>query len=204
MCNWTKDGKLIRCIWAIGVLAAVVATSGCGRPMGAKLSDISWDAHKATVESGALLIPAAVEMETLFPDVDHFIIHYGVAKGPRKWQSSAFFGGRYELTMEVEVEIDYVNKKVTKVVGEPSFYLKEVSKVDVYQDGRAGGWYDGTSQREFGAEEWQKLYKSNGDVSVLGVVPKTDPVPFFDKFVEQARKNLQPISLLNSAIDPKD
>ena len=48
--------------------------------------------YKATVQSARGAIPETVQIEKLFPNVDHFITHYGMS-GPKVWNSEAFIGG---------------------------------------------------------------------------------------------------------------
>jgi hypothetical protein len=153
--------------------------------------------YVATVRSAKAVLPIAVEMEELFPVADHFITHYGFNDGPRVWNTEVFFGGRYTLTMQVDVEIDYSANKITKVGGEPKFSLTETRKVDILPDGRAQSWYNGQNQRRFGPAEWEKVYQTKGDFSALDVTINHDPVPNFEEDVSQARRDRVPVSLLD-------
>ena len=74
-----------------------------------------------TTQSGIDSLPWPRQMESLFGAGDHFITHFGFESGPRTWNTVVYFGGRYELALQVEVEINYSKNKVGKVVSSPTF-----------------------------------------------------------------------------------
>src|SRR5262249_13457368 len=119
-----------------------------------------------TCESAATRLPIAVEFEKLFPnETDHFITHYGFNRngGDRTntWNSEAHFYGRYQLTMQIEVVVDYKSNTVTRA-GEPEFFLCEHYQID--------GTDLSSRVREisrFGEPEWRKLVNSNGDFTAI-------------------------------------
>src|SRR3569832_1380884 len=119
-------------------------------------------------------------MEELYPVADHFITHFGFDDAPNMWNTEVFFGGRYTLTMQVDVEIDYDAKRVTKVFGEPKFYLHEAQNVEILPDGRAQVSYAGQHERTFGPNGWTKLYNSKGDLAVIDLRTENEPVKSFD------------------------
>ncbi|MEW5977247.1 MAG: hypothetical protein AB1898_15765 [Acidobacteriota bacterium] len=89
---------------------------------------------------------------------------------------------RYELRLDLVLEFD---KTWTEVIhfGEPQFQLNEVEEVEPLEDGRLSVSYAERSQREFGDEEWKRLYKADGDFTVLGIYLRKDvPVPLFDEY----------------------
>jgi hypothetical protein len=163
-------------------------TAGCG------LTSTMKD-YKATVKSGGAAIPAAAQMEELFPEVDHFITHYGFDNKPKLWNSEAFFGGRYILTMQVMVDVDYTNRKV-KQVGEPRFYLQEIQRIEGIYHSYAG---DGA---EFGLEKWKQLFEAGGELSAIGFTPKRSAVPGFAEMVAAKRRDRIPVSLLSRGTRP--
>jgi hypothetical protein len=72
----------------------------------------SLEEYTAACKSAATRLPVAVEFEELFPGkTDHFITHFGFNRhGGDKtntWNSEAYFSGRYSLTMQIEVKVDY-------------------------------------------------------------------------------------------------
>ena len=137
-------------------------------------------------------------MEELFPIADHFVTEFGFDKGPRKWNTEVFFGGRYTLTMQVDVEIDYEARRIIRLVGEPVFYLQEVENITLLPDGRAVAVYSIRSQRDkpFGLLEWNKIYKAKGDLSVIGFKTIATGVQHFDEHVLQIRRPRIAVSLL--------
>ncbi len=153
-----------------------------------------------TCESAATRLPIAVEVEKLFPGkTDHFITHYGFNRygGDRTntWNSEAYFYGRYSLTMQIEVVVDYKNNTVTPA-GEPKFYLVEYSRVD----DNGGGVYSAFSGggATFGEKEWQEIYHKGGDFSVVHLsVRKDAPVPNMAEYVQAMRRPRIRVSLLN-------
>jgi hypothetical protein len=173
------------CRWS-AMLLAVVLLAGCGM-----------DDYKATVRSASTAIPVAVQMEKLFPEIDHFITHYGRAfgEGPKVWNSEAYLGGRYYLTMQVDVDIDYTTRQVTQA-GDPKFYLTEYKKVMPL--GR--GAYESTISRDFrfGPQEWKKLFAARGDFTVIGFTCDDSEVPCFSNEVAAVRRDRVPVSLLSS------
>jgi hypothetical protein len=154
------------------------------------------DDYKETIRSARTVLPIAAQMEELFPVADHFIMHYAFDSDPKLWTTDAYFGGRYNLTMKVDVEIDYTENRITKVIGKPKFHLLEVSNPYILTDEDAdesnrdeGDWW-------FGPEEWNTLYAARGDFSAIGIEIKRDPVAYFDEAVTQARSGRAHIRLL--------
>jgi hypothetical protein len=150
------------------------------------------DDYRETVESARFVLPAAVEMEKLYGrgNVDHFITHYGFDDDPKTWNSEVHFGGRYCLTMQAKVAIDYRTNKLT-IVEEPRFYLDGFKEID-----RNGNGLYGSNQPTFGLDEWNKFYKAKGDVSVVGMEVHDGELEHFDGYVQNVRSNRIPISLL--------
>jgi hypothetical protein len=153
--------------------------------------------YVATHESAITRLPIAVQFEELFPGkTDHFITHYGFSgEATNLWNSEAYFNGRYSLTMQIPVTVDYRHNTITPA-GDPVYYLEEITQ---YDGGLAR--YGGLHAR-FGNDEWENLYNSHGDFAVIGLAVKSDaPIPNFEKLVDAVRAPLIPISLLNKSSD---
>ena len=60
--------------------------------------------HQEFARNGTSHIRPAAEMEELFDDCRHYIVYTGGGSAST-WNATAFFGGRYELTMQVPVDI---------------------------------------------------------------------------------------------------
>ena len=156
-----------------------------------------------TVRSAKTTLPIAVEIERLFPgETDHFITQYGMndvtGEQSNQWNTEAHFYGRYSLTMQIEVKVDY-DKCTIRPAGKPVFYLTEYTGIDDLHDGR----FAATSKPEGGAtfndEKWHKICEKGGDFSVVGVVVQKDsPLPNFQKYVQLIRAPRVAISLIDN------
>jgi hypothetical protein len=137
------------------------------------------------------VLPVAVAMEKQFPSTDHMITHYGMtSSGPNIWNTSSYFGGRYELTMQVPITINYLNN--TFVVSGPLVvYLVEAS--ECRRDG--GMQYNGNAHRQFSEEEILLLIKSGWDWGVLNVSINPEPVKYFEIVEAMCRAPRYPIVL---------
>ena len=141
-------------------------------------------------------IPCAAEIEEIFGDADHYITHLGMGGGTKTWNTKVFFGGRYSLKMQVEVNVNY-SKKTVKQVGQPKFYVAECTEIMITPDGMTGAKLKPVIEGPpLDAKQWAKLYEKGGDFSVLGVTLNEEPLPNFEKYVKNNRKDLIPISLL--------
>jgi hypothetical protein len=97
--------------------------------------------------------------------------------------------------MQVDVEIDYRNNIITKVVGEPRFSLREAAKVTIDSDGLAHTRFNTANERHFGLKEWNLIYERKGDLSVVGIEPHTEILENWEKNVSAWRGPRIPVSL---------
>jgi hypothetical protein len=141
--------------------------------------------YKETVRSGIKARPWPKEMEALFGEGDHFITHYNFSPGPKTWNTEVFFGGRYELTLQVDVEIDYKKRTVVKVVTPPSFNLREVEHVQIDPSGLPTAFY--SNDWTFDEARWKRLVVSGGDWLQIGILLKSNTVPGFDQYEKAMR-----------------
>ncbi len=157
-------------------IAIVLLTASCNR-----MSD-----YKNTVRSGIATLPWPKQMEELFGEGDHFITHYGFDSQPKQWNTEVFFWGRYEITLQVDVAIDYGKNAVTKSTTQPKFYVTEIARVEALPDDRVTA-YSGNGW-ELNETQWSKLVAAKGDWSVLGISLMTNvPVPGFEAYVKGMR-----------------
>jgi hypothetical protein len=171
---------LLRLRLALALIALAGLVASCGPSANTQLSD-----YKATVLSGIKVLPWAKEMETLFGEGDHFITHYNFSPGPKTWNTEIFFGGRYELTLQVDVEIDYKQRLVVRTVTSPRFYLREIDSIQIAPSGHVAGSY--SNDWTFDEVRWKKLVASGGDWSQIGISIKSNAVPGFDQHVKAMR-----------------
>ena len=163
-------------------------------------ADMSDGGHREAVYSGLKVVPQAVQIESLFGtgSADHFISHFGKSfgTGPKKWNTDVYFGGRYSLTMQADVEIDYSTNRIVKVIGEPIFILMEHEKIVSSTGGGLEGLQSFTGESLiFGPKEWKVFFDSNGDFTTLGLKQNANPVKFFKEFASSSRQPRESISL---------
>lgn len=169
----------------LALLVVGIAVTGCGSG--------GYRDYDSTVRSARTTLPMAVELERQYGSADHFITHYGFrTQKTNTWNTEVFFGGRYTLTMKVEIEIDYGNNSFTRV-GDPKFYLLETVSVDTGSRMSITFGMDKT----LSAEEWESVYEHRGDFSVIGVEINNEPVAGFDEYVNRTREPRRPIRLLD-------
>lgn len=152
-------------------------------------SDPKFASYERIHLNGIAKVPWAVKMEQRYPEIDHFITHFGMdAKLPNVWNSEAYFGGRYVITLQVPVAIDYEDETL-RVTGEPSFFLTEISTVAVDGSGTYGDSLD------FGKAEFDKLIESGWDYAAIKFVINPTPVPRFELAMAMAQAPRYPITL---------
>lgn len=138
--------------------------------------------YRRIVRDGFKKIPAALQIEEVFGEADHFIDY----SGPRpQWNTGVRFDGRYELTMQVNLKVDRWNGKIVSVDGEPEFFLHEVN--EIREDSVR---YDVSAQRQFGTDQWNQIFAARGDLSPVGIERKKNrPVPGFDDYVRRVSES---------------
>ena len=171
--------KAVRSGCALLAFLALGTMTSCGRDN--QMSD-----YIQTVKSGINSLPWPKEMEALFGEGDHFITHYGFKPGPKEWTTEVFFGGRYTLSLKVDVDVDYKTQTIKTSVSTPKFYLFEVGSVQRGARGVEGA--DISNQWILDEAKWKKLVQAKGDWSVLEIPVKTNsPVQDFDEYVRGLR-----------------
>ncbi len=121
-------------------------------------------------------------MDQLFSDCRRYITYSG-RDSVSTWNSVAYFGGRYELTMQVPVAIESSTKG--RISGEPRFYLNEVSSVEISPSGQVGATF--SRNFNFGLTEWETVYKADGDFGAVGFEVNSLPVKGFDAYAKASR-----------------
>lgn len=122
----------------------------------------------------AKAIPAAVEIEKHFAHVDHFITHFGIVGGTTIWNTEAFFGDRYILTLQVPIKIDYASNTFA-IAGEPLCILCAARECER----RGSIQYDTGEQRTFSPSQLDMLISSQWDWACVGVRIHDTPVKWF-------------------------
>src|SRR5207249_1865806 len=98
------------------------------------------------------------------------------------WNSVTYFAGRYELTLQVSIAIDYENCRLKRLTDSPIVYINEITNVAISTSGIAEARMQG--QWVLGEGEWKSLVNSKGDWSIVKVPILTNaPVKGFDEYV---------------------
>jgi|GEM_PF-2848817 len=151
-----------------------------------------WNKYEAIHRDAANKIPAAVEIERRFPATDHFITHFNWPNQESNvWNTEAFFGGRYTLTMQLDVRIDYRKQTLTPVTA-PRFFL--VGAYECSRDGASKSRAD--LQWRFSSKEFETLVASGWDFEQIGITILDTPVENFRICQAMDRAPIYPITLL--------
>jgi len=161
---------LIPCIWAI-LYFGVYIGYGNYKNFG----------HQEFAARGVSQIEPAAQLDQLFEDCRHYIT-YG-PKGVPLFNSVVYFGGRYQLTMQVQVVIH--SSSSGTMTGEPKFYLNEISEITFYPGGQIGASF--SRNFEFGFAQWTQVYKANGAWGEVGIDLNPTPVENFQKYAAASR-----------------
>lgn len=141
--------------------------------------------HALAVEHGKRELPDVQQIIGLFPtaEIHHFITHFGHEESkPVIWNTQVFFRGRYILTYQVRVYVDYRKNTIKQIVDVPDFFLKEVAqskdRYEIYGE-----------QWRFGKGQWERIVKANGDFTAGGIrLKENEPVAGFEELVRERRE----------------
>lgn len=114
----------------IAAIAVSLSCSGCQN---------GWDTndYRSAVRSGRSLIAPALDMEKQFSDTEHMLIMYGATGSKHEWQTVSFFGGRYVLTMSVDVFLNSNGTSVLRVDDNPKFSMSVYRSIEAKGDSAA-------------------------------------------------------------------
>jgi hypothetical protein len=145
--------------------------------------------YEATVQDGIRKVRHVDEICRIFSNAptDHFITQFGFDKSvPVKWNTEVFFGGRYTLTYQIFVSVDYSSNRVVGTTSQPEFYLTEASRVFDASPGIVGAEF--SADYKFGEPKWEKVVAAGGDFSVIGITLNTNPLKRFDEYVRSEQE----------------
>jgi len=139
--------------------------------------------HQEFARNGLAQIAPAAQMDHLFDDCRHYITYEG-RNTTSTWNAVAFFGGRYELTMQVPVEIE--SSRRGRMSGSPTFYLNEVEEVSITRSGQVGASF--SNNLVFGPAEWKTVFEADGDFGAVGFRMTTGPpIKGFKEYARASR-----------------
>lgn len=172
----------------IAIISSVFLSIQC-RP-----SSEGMDCYRKTVESGITHLKWASDMEKWYAgkdqEVDHFITHYGFDKSkPVVWNSVVYLYGRYVVTLQVKIIVDYKNCKISKPVSPASLFVHEIRVIKVSPSGQISSRIG--DQEVYSDKVWPLLEKSSGDLESLPMkIVKDDPLSDFNKFRDAWGKDI--------------
>lgn len=145
--------------------------------------------HDEVVREAVKVLAFPQEVESLFgsTNVDHFISRFGNKDGAAIWNSRTSFNQRYQLSLRVPIQIDYVNCRLIGATGSATIRINEVTKVDISRSGIAGATLN--EQWRLNENEWKWLVNKHGDWSAVGVpIISNAPVSNFQEYIRQIRE----------------
>ena len=146
--------------------------------------------HDKVVRDAVTRFRFPKEMNSFFgaTNIDHFISNFGSPNHIATWDSTTFFAGRYRLSLQVPILIDYKKCSFIGAAGKAVVYIHEVTGIEFSKSGLAGAIEDG--QWILTQDDWDTFVRSKGDWAKVKVPILTNaPVKDFDKFVKQIRKD---------------
>jgi hypothetical protein len=133
------------------------------------------------VQSGYAAVPEAKQIDDLFGPAWHGVYNY-TEPDTVEWQTKAQFGGRYELSMIVPLQVNRRTGKIRQVLGKPRFLLYSIINVQLRPDGTVDQVRFGES-KELSPADWEKVVAAKGDFSVIGLsIVRGKPVANFNAY----------------------
>jgi hypothetical protein len=131
--------------------------------------------------------PASKEFQALFPLNSAIVTTLDRTNTPPHFVLEGIVHGRYLVTMQLPLIVQRSNLRVT-AMGNPSFILQEFSMIRWNANGQCETRYNSNAERRFGIEQWQRLVRSRGDLSVLGLKPVTNaPLPKIESYLAHGK-----------------
>jgi len=173
--------------WFFCLVTALVlnSTTGCIDSLGIG----GWDtnAYRKAIRSGRSTLTAALEMENQFSNTEHILIMYGATgKAEHEWHTISCFGGRYELTMIVDVVLNTDGTAVLRASEPPTFILWVCQ--DTGADG-GGATFDSSREQKFGLEKWTAFKESGFDLKLLDPSYDGSVLEDFDEYANAWQKS---------------
>jgi hypothetical protein len=190
----TNDGRRLTCnpLVKMKTICWIALVLGA---MNVQSADIlkELECHDKVVRHGVETLILPKEFESLFgaTNVDHFISNFGSKTHHAPiWNSVTYFAGRYELSLQVPIAIDYDKCRLIGATNSAMVQINEVTKVELSKSGIAEATMKG--RWRLNENEWKWLVKNKGDWSVVKVPILTNaPVKGFDEYVRQGREPIR-------------
>ena len=146
--------------------------------------------YEKMVRAGSRLLILPGEVEKLFGavNVDHLISKFDSKGKIPVWHSVAYFGGRYQLLLQIPIWFDHHDCDTDTLGGLNSamIQINEIADVSVGKDGVATAKLG--NHWVLGPGGWEALVKNNGQWSVVNLpIVTNSPVAGFETYVTQER-----------------
>lgn len=139
--------------------------------------------YESIVKSGFARIPEALEIEKQYGEAQHAVSFHGSESLGHTWSTTVYLEGRYELVMQVDVELDRERQRIQGVIGSPTFYLFEITCTALVDGERREVSYG--RQVVFGPKEWKEITADDGDFRSLGwKVKKGQPIQGLQEYID--------------------
>lgn len=128
--------------------------------------------YDAVIRSGHV-IPQVERFALAFPQRQEFLTYYRFGYGsgaPIIWNSKAYFGGRFELSMQFQVDLNLFNTQVVRH-SEPRFYFAEIDLIEVKNGQASVVRYAGSQELSRHAAE--ALMTARGDVAKAAIATRS-------------------------------
>lgn len=133
--------------------------------------------------NGVSQIAPARQMDELFNDCRHYVT-FG-QNNLTLFNSVAYFGDRYELTMQIPIDIN--SKYSGSAIGEPQFYLNEIREITISSKGKTEATF--SRNLNFGSTKWAQLYNADGDFGEIGFTVNPESIPNFKAYTDKTRQS---------------
>ena len=122
--------------------------------------------YNSVLTSGSQKITEAVAFRTLFSNTHEFLTYFDGYYGEPQWNSKALLHGRYVLTLQCKIGVDYAKSAVTNYQT-PRIFLTEIVSLERLASGQTSATH-GTNLT-FNIDQWKQLMESHGAFESLGV-----------------------------------
>ena len=122
--------------------------------------------YNSVLTSGSQKVTEAVTFRALFPNTHEFLTYFDGYYGEPQWNSKALLHGRYVLTLQCKIGVDFSRSAVTNYQT-PRVFLTEIVSLERLPSGQISATH-GTNIA-FNIDQWKQLVESNGNFQSLGV-----------------------------------
>ncbi len=146
-----KRFRTLRCL--ILRVVALVLVCGCNSDLGNLTAS-----HAAAVSNGLVVMPQAKEFASAFPGSAHYISRYSGDFGSPTWQSQTVVGGRFLLSLSIDIELS-TDRKTVVGWDDVRFNLEPIESISMDATGSFAA--QSGQSTAFGQQEWEQFLNTN-------------------------------------------